>query len=163
MLPGLLPRYILEFEFFNEPTLWNRLQKHLIFFLSLSNYLAVKGKIYLVRFCNLLNTGFGWFGWIPHLQTAVATLVYWIKIRKINNSSIFNTIKAWNNKTYIQLWTERIAPPALLWSKTTQTTGGVDRTWEDPPTCKMGTFFLMPLTLTEPSLNNFQLNGAILF
>ena len=109
MLPGLLPKYILEFEFFNEPTLWNRLQKHLIFFLSLSNYLAVKAKIYLVRFCNLLNTGFGWFGWIPHLQTAVATLVYWIKIRKINNSSIFNTIKAWNNKTYIQLWTERIA------------------------------------------------------
>ena len=99
MHPGLLPRYILEFEFFNEPTLWNRLQKHLIFFLSLSNYLAVKGKIYLVRFCNLLNTGFGWFGWIPHLQTAVATLVYWIKIRKRNNSSIFNTIKAWNNKT----------------------------------------------------------------
>ena len=101
MHPGLLPRYILEFEFFNEPTLWNRLQKHLIFFLSLSNYLAVKAKIYLVRFCNLLNTGFGWFGWIPHLQTAVATLVYWIKIRKRNNSSIFNTIKAWNNKAYV--------------------------------------------------------------
>ena len=101
MHPGLLPRYILEFEFFNEPTLWNRLQKHLIFFLSLSNYLAVKAKIYLVRFCNLLNTGFGWFGWIPHLQTAVATLVYWIKIIKRNNSSIFNTIKAWNNKTYV--------------------------------------------------------------
>ena len=53
--------------------------------------------------------------------------------------------------------------PALLWSKTTQTTGGVDGTWEDSPTCKMGTFFLMPLTLTEPSFNNFQLNGAKLF
>ena len=53
--------------------------------------------------------------------------------------------------------------PALLWSKTTQTTGGVDGTWEDPPTCKMGTFFLMSFTLTEPSLNNFQLNGAKLF
>ena len=49
---------------------------------------------------------------------------------------------------------------AILWSKTTQTTGGVDRIWEDPPTCKMGTFFLMSLTLTEPSLNNFQLNRA---
>ena len=24
--------------------------------------------------------------------------------------------------------------PALLWSKTIQTTGGVDRTWEDHPT-----------------------------
>ena len=36
-------------------------------------------------------------------------------------------------------------------------------TWEDPPTCIMGTFFLMSLTLTEPSLNNFQLNGAKLF
>ena len=30
--------------------------------------------------------------------------------------------------------------PAFLWSKTTQTTGGVGGTWEDPPTCKMGTF-----------------------
>ena len=47
--------------------------------------------------------------------------------------------------------------PALLWSKTTRTTGGVGGTWEDPPTCKMGTFFLMSLTLTEPSLNNFKL------
>ena len=41
--------------------------------------------------------------------------------------------------------------PALLWSKTTQTTDGVGRTWEDPHTCKMGTFFLMSLTLSEPS------------
>ena len=47
--------------------------------------------------------------------------------------------------------------PALLWSKTSQTTGGVDGTWEDPPTCKMS------LTLTDPSLHNFQLNGAKLF
>ena len=53
--------------------------------------------------------------------------------------------------------------PAVLWSKTTQTTGGVDRTWEDPPTCKKGTLFLKSLTLTEPSLNNFQLKEAKLF
>ena len=33
--------------------------------------------------------------------------------------------------------------PALLWSKTTRTTGGVGGTWEDPPTCKMRTFFLI--------------------
>ena len=59
------------------------------------------------------------------------------------------------HRVSIQLWTERI-----LWSKTTQTTGCVGGTWEDPPTCKMGTFFLMSLTLTEPGLNNFQLNGG---
>ena len=53
--------------------------------------------------------------------------------------------------------------PALLWSKTTQTTGSVGGTWEDPTTCKMGTFFLMFLTLTEPSLKNFQLNGEKMF
>ena len=41
-----------------------------------------------------------------------------------------------------------------------QPTGNVGGTWEDAPPCKMGTFFLMSLTLTEPSLNNFQLNGA---
>ena len=40
---------------------------------------------------------------------------------------------------------------------------GVDRIWEDLPTCKMGIFLLMSLTLTEPSLNNFQLNGAKMF
>ena len=45
---------------------------------------------------------------------------------------------------------------ALLWSKTTRTTGCVGGTWEDPPTCKMGTFFLMSLTLTEPILSNIQ-------
>ena len=65
--------------------------------------------------------------------------------------------------TYIQFWTERIAHLAVLWSKTTQTTGGVDGIWENPPTCKMGTFFLMSLTLTEPNLNNFQSNGAKLY
>ena len=36
-----------------------------------------------------------------------------------------------------------------LWSKTTQTTGSVDAIWEDPPTCKMRTFFVMSLTLTS--------------
>ena len=47
-----------------------------------------------------------------------------------------------------------------LWSKTTLNTGGMGGAGVDPPTCKMGTFFLMSLTLTEPSLNNFQLNGG---
>ena len=51
----------------------------------------------------------------------------------------------------------------FLWSKTSLNTGGVGRTREDPPTCKMRTFFLMSLTLTEPSFNNFQLNGAKIF
>ena len=50
-----------------------------------------------------------------------------------------------------------------VWSKTTLITGSVGGTGEDPPTCKMGVFFLMPLRLTEPSLNNFQLNGAKMF
>ena len=44
-----------------------------------------------------------------------------------------------------------------VWSRTTLITE------VDPPSCKMGTFFLRPLTLTEPSLNNFQLNGAKMF
>ena len=48
--------------------------------------------------------------------------------------------------------------PALLWSKTTRTTGSVCRKWEDPPTSKMETFFLMSLTLTEPILKKFQSN-----
>ena len=52
-------------------------------------------------------------------------------------------------------WTKR-----HLWSKTTLNTGGMGRARVNPPTCKMGNFFVMSLTLTEPSLNNFQLNGA---
>ena len=52
-------------------------------------------------------------------------------------------------------WTKR-----NLWSKTALNTGGMGGTSVDPPTCKMGTFFLMSLTLTEPSLNNFQSNGG---
>ena len=48
-------------------------------------------------------------------------------------------------------WTKR-----NLWSKTTLNTGGMGGAGVDPPTCKMGTFFLMSLTLTVPSLNNFQ-------
>ena len=52
-------------------------------------------------------------------------------------------------------WTKR-----NLWSKTSLNTGGMCRARVNPPTCKMGTFFRMSLTLTEPSLNNFQLNGG---
>ena len=33
-------------------------------------------------------------------------------------------------------------------------------TGEDPNTCKLGTFFQIPLTLTMPIGNNFQLNRA---
>ena len=55
-------------------------------------------------------------------------------------------------------WTKR-----HLWSKTTLNTGGMDGARVDPPICEIGTFFLMSLTLTEPSLNNFQLNGAKMF
>ena len=51
---------------------------------------------------------------------------------------------------------------ASVWSKTSLNTGGVGGTGEDPPTCKMETFF-MSLTLTEPIFNNFQLNGAKMF
>ena len=52
-------------------------------------------------------------------------------------------------------WTKR-----HLWSKTTLNTGGMGGARVDPPTCEMGTFLLMSLTLAEPSLNNFQLNGG---
>ena len=39
-------------------------------------------------------------------------------------------------------------------------TGDVGETGAGPPTCKMGTFFQIPLALTMPISNNFQLNGA---
>ena len=46
---------------------------------------------------------------------------------------------------------------ASVWSKTSLNTGSVGGAGLDPPICKMGTLFFMPLTLTEPSLNNFKL------
>ena len=39
-------------------------------------------------------------------------------------------------------------------------TGSVGGTGAVPPTCKMGTFFQIPLALTMPIGNIFQLNGA---
>ena len=50
-------------------------------------------------------------------------------------------------------WTKR-----HLWSKTTLNTGGMGGARVNPPTCKMGTFFLRSLTLIEPSLNNLISN-----
>ena len=49
----------------------------------------------------------------------------------------------------------------LCMEKTNLITNSVDGTWMDPPSCQIGTFFLMPLTLTEQIFNNFQLNGAL--
>ena len=40
-------------------------------------------------------------------------------------------------------------------------TGGMGGSGEDPTTCKLGTFFQIPSTLTMPIGNNFQLNGAL--
>ena len=50
-----------------------------------------------------------------------------------------------------------------VWSKTTLFIGGVGETGVDPPNCKMGTFILLSLTIAEPSLINFQLNGVKMF
>ena len=47
-----------------------------------------------------------------------------------------------------------------VWSKTTLIKGHVGGAGACPPTCKMGTFFHIPLALTMPINNNFQLNGA---
>ena len=52
-------------------------------------------------------------------------------------------------------WTKR-----HLWCKTTLNTGGMGGARVNSPTCKIGAFFLMSLTRTEPSLNNFQSNGG---
>ena len=45
-------------------------------------------------------------------------------------------------------------------SKSTLIMGHVGGARVCPPTCKMGTFFQIPLALTMPISNNFQLNAA---
>ena len=50
-----------------------------------------------------------------------------------------------------------------VWSKTTLITGGVGGTGVNPPSCKMGTFFLGSLALNVPIYRNFQSNGANLW
>ena len=52
---------------------------------------------------------------------------------------------------------------ASVWSKTNLKSGGVGGAGADPPTYEMRIFFHMSLKLTEPSFNNFQLNGAKMF
>ena len=52
-------------------------------------------------------------------------------------------------------WTNRQS-----WSKTTPNTDGMGGARVNPSSSKMRTFILLSLTLTEPSLNNFQLNGG---
>ena len=69
------------------------------------------------------------------------------------------TVGPKNVTKQIQLWTERIAHLAVLWSKTTQTAGGVAGIWEDPLACKMRTFILMFLIVFRNVLRNlFQYN-----
>ena len=65
--------------------------------------------------------------------------------------------------TYVTVVEICLYMKASIWSKTSLNTGGVGGARADPPSCKMGTFFLMSLTLTEPIFNNFQLNGAKMF
>ena len=49
---------------------------------------------------------------------------------------------------------------ALLWSKTTLTTGSVGGPGVDPPHRKMNTFFLRSLALSVPIYRYFQSNGG---
>ena len=51
----------------------------------------------------------------------------------------------------IHYWIERIAQTnAILWSKTTLTTGSVGGAGVDPPPRKTDTFFLVSLALSVP-------------
>ena len=69
-------------------------------------------------------------------------------------SMFISSVKASQCSVYtvgeLKDWTKR-----NLWSKTTLNTDGMGGVRVDPPTCKLGIFFLRSLTLTEPSLNNF--------
>ena len=47
-----------------------------------------------------------------------------------------------------------------VWSKTILITRGVGGTGVYPPSCKMDTYFLRSLDLSEPIYRNFHLNGA---
>ena len=65
---------------------------------------------------------------------------------------------------YLQtVWELTDSTNCSVWSKTTLFIGGVGETGVDPPNCKMGTFILLSLTIAEPSLINFQLNGVKMF
>ena len=59
---------------------------------------------------------------------------------------------------WYSIWTYISLCPLPLYSKTTLITGGVGGA--GLPTCKMGTFFQIPLALTMPISNNFLFNGA---
>ena len=86
-------------------------------------------------------------------------LYYWKLLRfcrdKGHQIQIFVSIFWW-----FTLSGQVSSPASSVWSKTTLNTGGVGGAGAGPPTCKTRTFFLIPLALTMPIINNFQLNGA---
>ena len=63
-------------------------------------------------------------------------------------------------RCYIQSGCKSVGLQASVWGKTTLITGSVGGAGAGPPTLKMGTFFHIPLALTMPISNNFQLNRA---
>ena len=68
------------------------------------------------------------------------------------------TFSAWKSLT---VGCKSVGSHASVWGKTNLIAGSVGGAGTGPPTCEMGTFFHIPLALTMPTSNNFQLNGAL--
>ena len=62
------------------------------------------------------------------------------------NISGYRRVQMFNHTSYILL-----KKPLIV-----RAVGGA---WAGKPTCKLRTFLIIPLTLTEPMFNNFQENG----
>ena len=79
-------------------------------------------------------------------------------------ATIKNFIKCISTIRYeCYVCTERsksLSANCYVWRQTTLITCSVGGEGVCQPTCKMGTFFPIPLAITEPILNNFQLNEA---
>ena len=89
----------------------------------------------------------------------------WVITVSIIVAIILKIVQEKNYRSYIRIcddtvgekkdWTKRD-----FRSKTTLITGGVSRTWVNPPFCKMATFFHRSLALSMPIYRNFQSNGV---
>ena len=86
--------------------------------------------------------------------------------RNIQKPNIVSVISPIQNIQYIHRYVPCSVEEKCLhtfcsiWRKPILITGSMGGAGKDPPSSKMGAFFLMTLTLTEPSFKNSQLNGA---
>ena len=92
-----------------------------------------------------------WSKWIHNRKLFQGCVIY---IHNVPSNCTFSARKT------LTVACKSVGAHASVWGKTTLITGSAGGAGAGPPTCKMGTFFHIPLALTMPISNNFQSRRA---